>query len=88
MKKKIIVLPFLLICLLIFPPLTTYACNSRLSVKSAYTFISQYSCDTEWRYKTENGKLYRRLYDLTNHRCSAIGNLFRSLYLLACHFVS
>ena len=68
MKKKIIVLPILLICLLIFPPLTTHACNSRLSVKSAYTFISQYSCDTEWRYKTENGKLYRRLYDLTNHR--------------------
>ena len=68
MKKKIIFLPLLLFCFLIFFPLTTYAYNSRLSMKPAYTFISQYSCDTEWRYKTENGKLYRRLYDLTNQR--------------------
>ena len=68
MKRKIIFLPLLLFCFLIFFPLTTYAYNSRLSGEPAYTSISQYSCDTEWRYKTENGKLYRRLYDLTNHR--------------------
>lgn len=68
MKKKIIFLPLLLFYFLIFFPLTTYAYNSRLSGEPAYTSISQYSSGMEWRYKTENGKLYRRLYDLTN-RC-------------------
>ena len=45
--------------------ITVYAKQSFIQHET-YTDITPYSNNYEWRYKVENGKMYRRLYDNRN----------------------
>lgn len=65
MKRKIKALGLLTcfsLSLFVFTPLpcTTIVAHAQS------TIIEPYADITEWRYKTENGKLYKRLYNVTS----------------------
>lgn len=68
MKKRARILTILCVGILFSARNTTVYAKQPLTQYAAAFDIAPYSINYEWRYKLENGKLYRRLYDLTN-RC-------------------
>lgn len=68
MKKRAIILTVFCAGILFSAGNITAYAKQPFIQYSADVGIEPYSASYEWRYKDEDGKLYRRLYDKTNQR--------------------